>query len=284
MSSFDLLYGRDIYSLFFLRNDGFPIIYESHKPPLNSIHRWMESKLLKSHNFKRLVVISNALKRMYLEVFGWLTQERVVVAHDAAEDCVQELAQITPLPGRDKAIKVGYIGSLSLGRGIELILEIANRIPEVDFFVIGGSESEAQKYKSIASNTNIFFHSYVPPRAIPSYLSGFDILLAPYQNRVSLAGDKGDTSRWMSPLKIFEYMCCGKAIVASDLPVLREILAHNENCLLCQPDNVDRWAEAIKNLSKDENSRKALGARARGQFLERHTWHHRAMFVLNGLG
>ena len=79
-------------------------------------------------------------------------------------------------------------------------------------------------------------------------------------------------------------MCCGKAIVASDLPVLREILVPNENCLLCQPTDTDRWAEAIKNLSKDENSRKALGARARNQFLERHTWQQRAMFVLNGLG
>ena len=278
-----VLYGRDMYSLFFLRNSGLPLIYESHKPPSNFIRRWMELKLIQCSNFKRLVVISNVLRNMYLEIFDSLSQERVMVARDAANDEMQTNVEAITLPGRDGSVKAAYVGSLCRGRGIELIVEVTKRVPEVDFHIIGGTASEEKKYKSMTNSWNIHFHGFVPPGSLSAYFAASDILLAPYENKVAVGGGKGDTSKWMSPLKIFEYMSWGKAIVTSDLPVLREVLVHNENCLMCHPGDVEGWAKAIKNLADDKNCRIALGRHARQQFLERYTWEQRAKRVLGGL-
>jgi glycosyltransferase involved in cell wall biosynthesis len=276
-----ILYGRDLYSLFMLRNLGFPIIYESHKPPTNRLHRWLETRLIRSDNFQKLVLISNSLKAMYLKMFDWLRSECVHVAHDAATDYPYDTLKTVSLPGNSNSIKAGYAGSLLKGRGITLIINIAKKCPEVDFHILGGSNSEISIFKSKCNTSNLFFHEFISPGSIAYYYNSFDILLAPYQDRVTLKGNKGDTSKWMSPIKIFEYMASGKAIIASDLPVLREILIPNINCFLCHPRDSSSWVNAIKILSTDKNLRNKLGLQARNQFQAKHTWYQRAQSILH---
>jgi glycosyltransferase involved in cell wall biosynthesis len=107
-------------------------------------------------------------------------------------------------------------------------------------------------------------------------------LLAPYQSSVTVPGG-GDVGRWMSPLKIFEYMAAGKAILASDLPVLREILSHGETALLCPPHNIESWIESLNQLQKDPELRALLGNNAKTVFQSQHTWQARAKKVLENI-
>jgi glycosyltransferase involved in cell wall biosynthesis len=109
-----------------------------------------------------------------------------------------------------------------------------------------------------------------------------DVLLAPYQRRVFTHGGS-DTSRWMSPLKVFEYMAAGKAIVCSDIPVLHEVLSHKETAWFCPPEDIDAWCAALTELRDDANLRLNLGQAARTTFLQHYTWRSRAAAVLNGL-
>jgi len=282
----DLLYGRDLYSLFFLRNRKIPIIYESHKPPLNRFHKKMEKYLFKVPNFRKLVVISSALKSIYIDMFPWLPENKIAVAHDSADDPLTYNINPKKLPGRDNSIKVGYIGSFYKGRGIENIIKLAKETTQVDYHLIGGTKTQVQKYRSMAADlTNLFFHGFIPHGNLADYFKAFDILLAPYQKKVSVSDkDKSsDTSIWMSPLKIFEYMAWGKAIIASNIPVLKEILSHKENCILCSPENISSWIDAVNMLSTNAILRDSIGLRAKQQFLKHHTWEHRADFVLKSI-
>ena len=86
----------------------------------------------------------------------------------------------------------------------------------------------------------------------------------------------------MSPLKIFEYMSVGRAMIVSDLPALREVL-DDEVSLFAPPGDTDSWVRAIMTLRDDESLRERLGARARARFLSRHTWAARAHRVLEGI-
>ena len=52
----------------------------------------------------------------------------------------------------------------------------------------------------------------------------FDILLMPYQQKVFLSKEIYDTSKWMSVMKMFEYLSCKVPLISSNLPVLREVL------------------------------------------------------------
>ena len=79
-------------------------------------------------------------------------------------------------------------------------------------------------------------------------MSRCDVLLMPYQRKVSIGDHSADTSRWMSPMKMFEYMAAKKPFISSDLDVLREVLTDEVNALLVDPENVKAWDKALKRL------------------------------------
>ena len=104
-------------------------------------------------------------------------------------------------------------------------------------------------------------------------------MLAPYSSRVTVGGhDKLDTSKFMSPIKIFEYMSHKKAIIASDLPVLREVLSE-KNSVLVEPTNIKDWTTAIEKL-KDLTQREKIANQAIVDF-DKYTWKKRAEKVIS---
>jgi glycosyltransferase involved in cell wall biosynthesis len=77
---------------------------------------------------------------------------------------------------------------------------------------------------------------------------------------------------WFSPLKLYEYMAAGKAIVASRTGQIAEVIKHEVNGLLVEPGNVSDLAQAIICLLNDHDERKRLGINARRQAIEQHSW------------
>jgi len=278
----DLTYGRSVYGALAAVRLGLPCIYEAHTPPHDWIHFALEKTLFRARTFKWLIVISRALKQRYKELYPWLGDEMIVVAPDGA-DLPSEQAQLLPVtdwPGREGAMQVGYVGHLYPGRGVEVISELANRLASMDFHVIGGTDEDVRRWRSRTLCNNLFFHGFVPPRDTSRYRAMCDVLLLPYQRKVAVAGGKGDTSKWMSPLKMFEYMASGKAIIASRLSVIEEILEDRRNALLVQPEDIGEWQAALRSLESDEELRKRLAARAYADLAAEYTWTARARNVL----
>ena len=278
-----LLYGRDYYLLGLLasldRIDA-PVVLEVHQPPSSGFERFLQRRIFRHPRFARLVVISQALRRHYLETFGDSLGPRVLVAPDGAVD---EGAGPPAGPTRER-VSAGYVGSLNPGKGVEQIVELAACVPEVDFHVVGGTEDQIAGWKERAPHANLKFHGFMPPGAARDAVHGFDIALAPYQPSVLVGDKRVDVAAWMSPLKVFEAMAAGRAILASDLPVLREVLEDGRNARLVPPGDTAAWAEAIRMLAAQPTVRIELGARAREDFLASFTWNRRAELVLADLG
>lgn len=269
----DIFYARNIYGLAFIANTGIPLIYEAHSIP-GSMRSLLENWLLSRTNFARLVVISNVLKSKYLELFGFLDEKMIRVAHDAADLPLNYSDNIINLD--DKKVNVGYFGSLYTGRGLGLISELVRRLPYINFHIIGGLPNNVSIWKSKLDHySNVFLYGFMPHPEAEKYRQAMDILIAPYQETVV-------TSEWMSPLKIFEYMAAGKAIVCSDFPVLREVLSDGINALLVSPRDVDQWYEALIKLSADSALRHKLSTNARKKVEKYFTWTIRAARVLDG--
>jgi glycosyltransferase involved in cell wall biosynthesis len=277
-----LFFARHIYSLAMVASLGVPMMFEAHTPPVNILQRWVEGWVFRRRNFLRLVVISQALRREYQRLFPWLAASRMVVAHDAADPFEQThpVASVRVWPGRPGTLQVGYVGHLYPGRGIGLIAALASLLPEVDFHVVGGMEADLRRWRQVVHANNLHFHGFVAPAGLLGYYMHFDVVLAPYQQRVVGVGGKKEFSRWMSPLKIFEYMAAGKAMVCSDLPVLREVLTHRVNCWFAPPSDINAWCQAITLLRADSALRNSLGSRAQTGFNSRHTWRQRAAAIL----
>ena len=232
-----------MYWLFPFRNT-YPFIYETHSPPESIVHQYLESKLVHSKNCKGFVVISGKLKEAYLKIFPNI-KDKIIVAHDAAED-PKEAESVIEKTLKRPIKNIGYVGNLYDGRGIDVIIAAAKALPDYQFHIVGGSVKPIEKiFKGIPSN--IIFYGHRPYEQLKEFYSIFDLVLAPYQRKVAVFGNAGDTSRYMSPLKIFEYMAWGLPVICSDLPVLKEVLSNQYNALLVPPDQPDYWVDAIKN-------------------------------------
>lgn len=256
---------------------GLPVVFEAHHPVrgthpfYHSMLRWLSG----SSRLRRLVVISRALRDHYAENYPRL-EGRIVVAPDGAG---LPAADAEPLMLGDGRLKVGYVGHLYEGRGVDLLVEVAKRCPWADIHLVGGTEEDVRRWRERAEDIdNVRIHGFQPPATTDSYRLAMDVLVAPYQERVSVRGSHLDTARWMSPLKIFEYMAAGRAIIASDMPAIREVL-DGDNAVLVPSGSVERWVDALQR-TRDPDLRHRLAVRARRDFEERYSWSARAALLL----
>lgn len=274
----DLVLGRHGKACTAAALRGFPTLYETHKP-----HSWNSfgdrvwlSRLFKAQNFRGMVTISQPLRDILARETA-LPESRIFVAHDAATP-LQDMAPASL--GSAGRLQAGYVGAFYPGRGIEMILQLAAALPDVDFHLVGGTREDLSKWHAEGREAaNVTYHGFQTPAQAAALRAGCDVLLAPYQ-RETLIKDGWNTTNWMSPLKVFEYMASAKAILCSDLPVLREVMAEGRNALLLSPDDVSGWIAALCRLRDDRAYTRALGQSALEDFIRHHTWEKRAERIL----
>lgn len=83
----------------------------------------------------------------------------------------------------------------------------------------------------------------------------------------------------MNPIKVIEYMASGKAIVASDLPAIRDCIS-DKTAVLVDPDDLRGWCNALIQLSNDEKFCEEMSRQARQAFGAGFTWEARAEKLL----
>ncbi len=282
----DLVLSRYLPGGFAAATVGARLVYESHFPVWHSpLERGLFFLLGRLKPFCRLVVITEELRRVYLRRYTWLKSKSVVVASDAA-DPVEEIKRVRPWRNRNNALQVGYSGNLYPGKGIELILRLAPLMPEIDFHIVGGTDKEVDIWRSRFAGHNVSFHGFVLQERLGDYLAHFDVCLLPVQRMMFGHGfDRATRSKnladYTSPMKLFEYMAYGKPIIASDLPVLREVL-NNEFSLLVEPDDTTGWIDAI-NYMKHRDRRQKMGIRAKEIQCRSYCWQKRCSAILDNL-
>ena len=275
---YDLVYSRDVWGAWMAAWLGRPVIFEAHGVPPPGFWRDQQARLLRHPNLCRVVAISQALSDELLRTGILPDAKRVVIAHDGADAIPFALTPRSPLARP----QIGYVGNLYEGRGVELVARLAATWPGGDFHIVGGNAKDVNAWAARTTPDNLHFHGFSPPAQLSAAYDRFDVLLMPYQRQVRTATARSDTSRWMSPLKMFEYMATGRPIVASALPVLQEVLTHGYNALLAAPDSLAQWYAALNELIMQPALAQRLGHQARQDLLEHYTWPVRAAKVLDG--
>jgi len=186
-------------------------------------------------------------------------------------------------------IMVGFVGTFSYWHGIEVLqhaIQLLLQDGETDpvlrrlRFVLVGEGSlynETRHTLERDGGDRVLFTGLLPHQRIPAYLDAADILLSPH---VPMPDGR---PFFGSPTKIFEYMAMAKAIIASDLDQLSEMLQHRRSAWLVQPGNARELASAIVLLARDPELRYELGQNARASALSQHTWQQNASRVLSRL-
>lgn len=252
-------------------------IYESHQPPRNLRDRLIHRHLFRHPGFLGLVVISKRLRAAYLSAYSHLLPSKVVVSPDGAD----EVPEVDLEGRRNVRVQVGHVGHLYPGRGGELMIAVAHALPEMDFHLVGGRGEDIARLNALDPPHNLVFHGHRPPAELAGFYRRFDVVVAPYQKKVAVAGGEGNTVEWMSPLKIFEYMAYAKPIVSSNLPVLHEVLVPDRTALMVEPSDVAAWTRALTRLKENPEECRELGRQARAAFVSSYTWRRRAKRILD---
>jgi glycosyltransferase involved in cell wall biosynthesis len=271
----DIIIGRNLTGTFFSRKYCKNIFLEVHQPVLFGLglQFFLFKKLLKHKNFTRLIVISNPLKWHFIS--SGVSDDEIIVLPDGASVPSGKMVSIDSILNTSR-LKIGYFGSLYSGRGVELILELARLIPEMDFYIYGGNIDQINGLKSLSCDIdNLNLRGHIPFSKVQDEMQEMHILVAPYQRQVGLASGDITTENWMSPLKIFEYMSVERAIICSNIPVLHEVLTDGVNCLLCLPDDIDAWKLALKGLDLNRAELSRLAKRGRLDLIEKYSWENR---------
>jgi glycosyltransferase involved in cell wall biosynthesis len=278
--SVDLVFGRDPMGALLAAELRMPLIIEWHELPRPFLQRWMLHRLAHHSSVRGLISISEAL-RVDLAEANMLPKLRpVIVAHDAADLPGKPAARAG---ARSERPRIGYVGSLYEGRGIDLIVELATRMPEIDVALVGGTVADQERWRARGLPANLELVGFVPPAQLAAQYSSFDVLLLPHPKTNVAAATGGDISKWTSPLKMFEYMASNVPIIASDLPVLGEVLHDGRNALIAPAGQVDAWIAAIRRLCADRPLGTALAACALEDLRRDYTWDARVRKILGKL-
>jgi len=268
---------------------GMPAVLEVHDRPTGKLGPLLFQLYLRWPGKKRTLPITHALQR-YLErdYHYHFPPDRVVIAPNGAD-----LERFANLPGPVEARRelelpcaacptAVYTGHFYAGRGMDVLLGLALRYPQVNFLWVGGQPADVNRWKlrlEQARLKNVILTGFVENRRLPLYQAAGDILLMPYEQ--AIAGSSGGNSVDIcSPMKMFDYMAAGRAILTSDLPVIREVL-NDKNAVFCPPGDTQAWQEAFGKLLSQSAHQQMLGVQARLD-AARYTWKARAERALVG--
>jgi len=155
---------------------------------------------------------------------------------------------------------VGFAGSFFIYQGIDILIDaspnILRKFSNTRFLLVGDGPMLTTWKDRVTKNGLLeafIFTGRVPYKKVSKFIGAMDICVAPH---------KRDTNQ-SSPVKLFDYMACGKPIVASNIDVVREIIDQNECAILVPPDNCKELAQAIISLLVDQTKREKMGMEAR---------------------
>ena len=168
------------------------------------------------------------------------------------------------------------MGSFARYHGIGLLIDVAQRLrnkyEDIAFLLVGrnvhGSDNPQEQVSAIGLSHLFTFTGELPHFEIPEHIAAMDVAVIP------------DFNNYGSPMKMFEYMAMRKAVLAPDVPCIREVIEPGRTGVLFERGNVGEAVRGLETLIRDEQIRHDLGRRAHAQVMAFHTWDRNAERIL----
>ncbi len=242
---------------------------------LPRLARWAEHKAWRSAD--RVLPVTQVLAQCLTQ--AGVPAARVTVIPNGINEALFANA---PTPAQAKAnlglgdgLVLGFTGFVRDWHGVDQVLQwMATPAAPTDaqLLVVGDGPARASLQalaQQLKLSARVRFTGLVPREAVPAHVAAFDIALQPA------------VTAYASPLKLFEYLALGKAIVAPRVPNIEEILQHGHNAALFEEADPQGLARMLSLLSQDASLRQSLGAQAQATIAEKGlTWAHNATRVV----
>jgi glycosyltransferase involved in cell wall biosynthesis len=225
----------------------------------------------------RTLVVSGAMGDILAE--RGVPRERLMVMPNGVDRAafhpgVDGIRQRRTLGLSDRFV-VGFVGWVRPWHGVDRLLAAAARlrdtVPELTVLIVGGGPAipELQRQAlALGLAERVRFTGPVDQARVPGYLAAMDVAVQP------------DVTEYASPIKLFEYLAMGKAVVAPNRANIAEVVSHGREALLFEPGDADELAGRLRTLWADPGRRRAMAERAAALVAERgFTWEANAARV-----
>ena len=265
-----------------------PSVMEFHDFPMGRIGPHLFRTWMRQRGKKLVLCTTRALADGLIDDYGYhLPDEILQIAPNGTD--LERYANL-PDPGEARktlglaeGFTVGYSGHFYPGRGMALLTRIAAGMPHIRFLWMGGQEADIAPWVNDLADKgihNVTITGFIPNSRLPLYQAAANCLVMPYGKKIS-GSSGGDISRVINPMKMFDYLACGRAIIASEIPVFHEIL-NDGNAIFCDAENPGEWINAIQTLADDPTLRARLAGNGRRD-AARYTWQMRAQTTMDKL-
>lgn len=245
-------------------------------PLLGGLARWSDGVVFRRAQL--IVVVSPHLAKRVAALGA--APDRILVLPNAVS-----AAQVAATPdgsavrekfGLGNAIVIGFCGWFvqwhRLPSLIEQFAAIANAEPRAHLLLAGEGPLEPSLIallNSLNMHQRFTITGAVPHAEMPGCLAAMDIGVVPHSNE------------YRSPIKVFEYMAAGCAIVAPSTEPISQVLTHDVNAVVFPTGDAAAMGTLLRRLTENAPLRERLGAQARSDAAARHTWDHNARAVLD---
>ena len=219
------------------------------------------------------VFCPSEITRLFLVSLGSVTHKITVIPNGVSPNDFP----CTPLPERsqDRPPVLVYIGTLADWQGLDILIQAMPAILEqqgVRVRIVGRGRSRqrktlAKQIQKMGLENHVSVEEAVPHHQVAALLSEADICLAP------LSLNDRNITQGCCPIKVIEYMAVGRPLVASNLPVVRELVRESVDGLLFIPNDPLDMARQVNRLLEDFDLSKRLAENAARRARQHLTWH-----------
>lgn len=253
----DIIFTRNLKTAYFLlrRKVRIPVVYEAHEVFAISSRKKHRRSAEKMESFVLnhaacVITISYGLVNAFNDYY------HIDRRYEILPSGMNSISKINALPQKnwdDIANRIVYVGSLFGWKGVSDLVEASKFLPECRITIIGGSNEEIEHLQRIGptqGGAELVFIPRLRHAEVQAFLNESCIAILPNRNE--------SISAWTSPIKLFEYMGAGCAVVASDLPPIREIL-NSQDAVFVKPGNAKSIADGILYLVSHPNIARLKG-------------------------
>lgn len=244
-------------------------------PPLA---RWVERMIWR--NAHLVIPVSESLHDQLRRAM--VKPERIEVLPNAVDTRLFHAglngSQVRQRLNLDGRFVIGFVGTFKRWHGVDLLLsafrELHRTDPSVHLLLVGEGPLRSQLEKEVQDAglaQAVTFTGALGHEDVPQYLAAMDAAVAPYPALDNF---------YFSPLKLFEYMATGRAVVASRVGQVAEIVADGVTGQLFEPGNAADLVRCIRSLRDNPALCRELGRNASAACAER-TWTHNGAKVID---
>lgn len=263
-----------------------PAILELHDRPMGRFGPGLFRQFMAADGKKRVLLITHALQEILEKEYSLAFRPgEIGIAPNGVDlrryDSLPSPEDARKQLGFPEKITALFSGHLYAGRGIGLMAKMAGRLKDIQFIWVGGRPEDVECWKDRLAQQgikNVILTGFIANERLPLYLAAGDILLMPYE-RIITGSSGGNSAAVCSPMKMFEYLAAGRAIVSSDLPVIHEVLDES-NAVFCPPEDMACWIDTVRDLADHPKKRSRLAIVAKKVSVN-YSWKSRAEKALH---